>query len=345
MNKPSVLLTDDGRLEGAWPYTRERFEDRLKDSCELKYINLKDRSLEDFDWAEINAVALFGGDITTDILDSAPELKVVGKITDWVVPNGYDEIVARGIPFVDATPAWGQSVAEVGFALILCALRRIPYWHKRLADNDFDWRHPIGQFCDNPDFVNGELGTKKVGVVGLGQIGGRIAKWCSVFGATVMGYDPFIEADRFIEVGAQKTDLPSLVKECDILAIGTPPTPSSHGIVNADLIDELRQGAIVMTVTRAKALDGDALRRRVLKNELIWAADVYDIEPLPEDDPIRGRENVVHIPHIAGRTRDANLHLADMIAEDFLRVFAGEPVKYPLTAKTAKVRREADLLE
>ena len=340
MRKYCVLLTDNGQLESAWPYTRERFEDRLKDTCELKYIDLRERALEDFDWSEVDAVALFGGEITGPILGRAQALKVVGEITDVRVPEGYDLIVERGIPFVDATPAWAQSVAECGFALILCALRRIPYWHKRLAENGFDWKFPYSQFCDNPDFVNGELAGKRVGVVGLGQIGGRIAKWCDIFGALVMGYDPFLAAERFDEVGAEKMDLGEMVMGCDILVISVPPTPSARGIVNEDLVGKIPRGSIVMTVTRAAAIDGDALRRRVLKNELVWAADVYDVEPLPHDDPILGRENVVHIPHIAGRTRDANLRLADMIADDFLRVFAGESPKYLLTSKTAQIRRE-----
>ncbi|MEJ7664498.1 MAG: NAD(P)-dependent oxidoreductase [Hymenobacter sp.] len=66
-----------------------------------------------------------------------------------------------------------------------------------------------------------------------------------------------------------------------------------------------------------------ALRQRVLADELALALDVYDVEPLPPDDPLRGRPNVVHTPHIAGRTRDANLRTADLIADDFARVLAG----------------------
>ena len=81
-----------------------------------------------------------------------------------------------------------------------------------------------------------------------------------------------------------------------------------------------------------------ALRERILADELAGAFDVYDVEPLPVDDPLRGRANVVHTPHIAGRTRDANLRVADLIADDFSRILRGEPPTAPLTREAIQVR-------
>jgi D-3-phosphoglycerate dehydrogenase len=94
----------------------------------------------------------------------------------------------------------------------------------------------------------------------------------------------------------------------------------------------------VVVVTRAHAVDMAALRERILADELAGAFDVYDLEPLPVDDPLRGRANVVHTPHIAGRTREANLRTADIIADDFARVLRGERPQHELTAQAIKVR-------
>jgi phosphoglycerate dehydrogenase-like enzyme len=91
-------------------------------------------------------------------------------------------------------------------------------------------------------------------------------------------------------------------------------------------------------VTRAHAIDMVALRERILADELAGAFDVYDIEPLPPDDLLRGRPNVVHTPHIAGRTRDANLRVADVIADDFARILRGEPPRAALTPEAMRVR-------
>ena len=84
-----------------------------------------------------------------------------------------------------------------------------------------------------------------------------------------------------------------------------------------------------------------ALRERILMDELAGAFDVYDVEPLPPDDPLRGRANVVHTPHIAGRTRDANLRVADVIADDFARILRGEAPQAALTPAAMRVRTEA----
>jgi D-3-phosphoglycerate dehydrogenase len=109
-------------------------------------------------------------------------------------------------------------------------------------------------------------------------------------------------------------------------------------MLDARLVDAPPRGAVVVTITRTAPVDTAALRRRVLAGELAWATDVYDVEPLPAGDPIRGLRNVVHVPHIAGRTRDTNLRVADLLAADFLAVLAGGTASGALTEAAATVR-------
>ena len=80
------------------------------------------------------------------------------------------------------------------------------------------------------------------------------------------------------------------------------------------------------------------MRTRVLANEIFWTTDVYDTESLPPNDPILGRDNVVHLPHIAGRTRDSNIRLADILTDDFIRVFTGDAPQHALTPEAVRVR-------
>lgn len=341
-NKRQVILTDDGCLKTTWPFTRERFEQRLKEIATVQHVDLNKTSLTDLDWKGIDAIALFGGELTEAIIAQSDRLKVVGGMTDGQGPSSFHLLSEKNIPFIDATAAWGQSVAECGFGLILCALRKLPHWHKRLADGAFDWTYPYEQFCDDPNFINGDLGTKTIGIVGLGQIGSRMATWCHQFGATVLAYDPYASDERFEKTGATKQDLDTLINNTQILVIAVPPTPSAQNLVDARLVRNLSKGSIVITITRTAAINVNALRNRVLANEIFWAADVYDIEPLPANDPILGRNNVVHIPHIAGRTKDANIRLADMLADDFIRVFQRETPAFALTPKTVSIRTGQD---
>jgi phosphoglycerate dehydrogenase-like enzyme len=128
------------------------------------------------------------------------------------------------------------------------------------------------------------------------------------------------------------------VEESELVFVLVPPTPSAKHLLNRERIGRLRKGALVVAVTRAHAIDMAALRERILADELAGAFDVYDVEPLPPDDPLRGRANVVHTPHIAGRMRDANLRVADVIADDFARLLRGEQPQAVLTPKAIRVR-------
>jgi phosphoglycerate dehydrogenase-like enzyme len=320
----------------------ERMVARLGEFGEVHVLNASCEPLHrQADLGEVWGLVWFGGAFTPECVAAAPRLRAVGGITD---NSGYglpvEALAAREIPFIDATRAWAPSVAETALGLALGALRQIPQWHCRMARGEPLWHYPYAQFCDNPSFVNGDLGTKQVGIIGLGAIGSRVARWCVALGSTVRGFDPFLPEARVREWGVEPVPLDRLVDESEVVFILVPPTPSAKHLLNRERIGRLRKGALVVAVTRAHAIDMVALRERILADELAGAFDVYDIEPLPPDDLLRGRANVVHTPHIAGRTRDANLRVADVIADDFARILRGEPPRAALTPEAMRVRTE-----
>jgi phosphoglycerate dehydrogenase-like enzyme len=121
-------------------------------------------------------------------------------------------------------------------------------------------------------------------------------------------------------------ELDELLETAAIVVVCVPPNPTSRGLLDARRIDRMPRGSILVLVTRAAPVDMDAVRRRVLADELFLGADVFDVEPLPAGDSLRDRPNVVHTPHIAGRTQNARNRMADLLVEDFRRCFAGEPL-------------------
>ena len=220
-------------------------------------------------------------------------------------------------------------MAEYGLALTLCGLRRIPQLHHAILTDQEPWRYrfqmgPDGpvrgaQFGDDPRFTNGTAAGKRVRIVGVGNIGSRYAGFMSMLGADVAAWDPFASDPCFHRAGARKAwHLEELVKDAEIFAPMVPLRDSTRGIVTAEHIRALPVGCLVVMVTRARICDVDAVRERVLANELALAADVFDVEPLPLDDPLLGRPNVVHTPHNAGRTIDANRSWAEYLAGQFL---------------------------
>lgn len=332
-------------LEQRWPFVPDRVITRLSELGEVTVLNSDQQTPvhEQTDLREVvGLVMFFGGPaLTANCVAAAPRLRMVGAVSDnagFGLP--VEALFDREIPIIDSTRGWAQSVAELGLCLALCALRRVPWWHGRMAAGEGAtlWQYEAEQFCDDSRFVNGDLGTKRVGVVGLGQIGRRIARWCAALGARVIGYDPFLPATVAREWGAEPTSLDALIDEAEVLFIAVPPTPSATQIVSAERVSRLRKGGIVVIVTRAHGIDMAALRERICADELVGAFDIYDVEPLPVNDPLCGRTNVVHVPHIAGRTRDANLRAADIIVDDFVRLLRGEPPVARLTPEAIQVR-------
>ena len=346
------LFTRNPGLEGSWPFVHEQMVKRLEELGVTLVLNTTSRDPihEQVDLSEIIGISQWGGSLTEACIDNAPKLKVVGTMTDNTghgIP--YAKLQARRIPVIESTRAWAQSVAECAFGLALSSLRRTAQWHMQMAQGEklWDWSNPIWgpnklpvahQFCDDPDFVNGDLGTKQIGVIALGQIGRKIAQFCRAFGATVMGFDPFVPDELLQEWDVERVDMDILVDRADIVFVAVPPTPSARHLLNRERIYRLHKGALVVIITRAHAVDMAALRERIVKDELAGAFDVYDREPVPIDDELRNRDNVVHTPHIAGRTKDANLRVADMIVDDFARVLKGEEPLGALTPAAIKVR-------
>lgn len=344
MPTPHFLFARRPNLERSWPFVPLRLQERLSALGELVIHNsaAPEPLHEQLDLARFDAIALFGGQFTAEAVTAASRLRAVGLVGDNAGHGlPVPALEARGIPIIDATRAWAPSVAECALALALDALRQIPRWHCRMTHGELLWEYPYAQFCDAPDFVNGELGTKHVGVLGLGSIGSRVARWCVALGSTVRGFDPFVPEATVRGWGVAPVALDRLVDETEVLFVLVPPTPSAKHLLNRERIGRLRKGALVVAATRAHAIDMAALRERILADELAGAFDVYDVEPLPPEDPLRGRANVVHTPHIAGRTRDANWRVADLIADDFARILRGEAATAALTPEARRVRTEA----
>ncbi|MBI3973537.1 MAG: hypothetical protein HY332_19865 [Chloroflexi bacterium] len=348
---PRFVFARSPQLERIWPFVHDRLVERLGMLGEVEVVNLgPEEVLSDrVNLRGVDAIAKFGGQLTARCVEQANALKAVGCNTDNTGRGlPLEALASRGIPLIDTTRAWAQSVAEVALCLALAALRRVPQWHADLARGERSFRYEAQQYCDATGFANGELGTKRVGVIGLGQIGGRVARWCAALGADaatgpdiagqVVGYDPYLPEGVAEAWGVRRVEIDELVDQSEVVFVTVPPTPSARHLLNRGRISRLRRGALVVIVTRAHAVDMAALRERIVADELCGAFDVYDVEPLPVDDPLRGRANVVHTPHIAGRTRDANLRSADLIADDFARILRGDPPQHALSRAAISAR-------
>jgi phosphoglycerate dehydrogenase-like enzyme len=322
-------------FDGVWPCAADHLQEAWKKSgSRLVRLGPKDdRNVGDAigDGKGIERLAVFGVKLTVACLAKLPDLRAVGleKAPDEALAAALKErnIAAH---WRRSEGFWGQSVAECAFGLTLCALRQIPQLHHQIQTDQNPWNfdpvNKVGnpgrrgqQYGDDWRFTNGTLCGKRVRVVGMGNIGSRFASWCAAFGADVAAWDAHQPEPVFHRSRVRREwDMKKLFADAEIFVPMLPLMDATKGIVTAEMINALPRGCLVVLVTRAAIVDMAALRKRVLADELSLAADVFDYEPLKLDDPILGRHNVVHTPHIAGRTTHANACYAEACVEPFL---------------------------
>ncbi len=279
--------------------------------------------------AQVTRLLLFGVPFTQACIEALPNLREVARLDDERI---VEQLKARGVRVIRhlSEGYWGQSVAEFGLALTLCGLRRIPQTHHNIISNLDDWNYePTSgfglpgargqQYGDDSNLTSGTLEGKRVRIVGAGNIASRYASFANFLGADVAAWDPFAVEPNFHRTGARREHfLDRLVQDAEIFVPMVPLTDKTKGLITAAHIEALPKGTLVVLVTRANIVDVPTLRRRVLNDELALAADVFDVEPLPLNDPLLGRHNVIHTPHNAGRTKQANERYAELLIEQFL---------------------------
>ncbi len=188
-----------------------------------------------------------------------------------------------------------EAVAEHAVALILAALRNLINAHLKVVE---------GRWGERGKFVCHELRSLKVGLIGIGNIGSRVAEILTKgFNAKVIAYDPYVSAERARELGVELVDLDTLISESDIISIHAPLTKETYHLINEDRLRRMKRSAIIVNTARGGLIDTDALVKALRDGWIAGAAlDVTDPEPLPPDHPLYKLPNVIITPHIAAFT-------------------------------------------
>lgn len=332
------LIVVHEQFDRSWPFAADHLGELWSGYTETEFVRLStgdDRSLANVasQPERVTRLACLGVRFTVDDLKRFTSLQeaTFQVIGDWD-PTCQQYLEKAGVRLIQHTSEgfWGESVAEFALALTLCALRRIPQnyhaimtdlapWEQYHASNNQGPGTRGAQFSDDTRFTNGTVAGKRVRIVGTGNIGSRYASFCQMMGANVATWDPFAPDPTFHRSGTRREwHLDVLMRDAEIFAPMLPLKDDTMGLITAQLIDSLPHGCLLVLVTRARICDIDAIRRRVLNDEILLAADVFDIEPLPLNDPLLGRDNVIHTPHLAGRTQHANQQWAEALAAQFL---------------------------
>jgi glyoxylate reductase len=265
------------------------------------------------------------------LLDAAgPGLKVV---SNYAV--GYDNIdvpacVRRGIAVGNTPGALTETTADLAWALILAASRRVVEGDRYVREGRWKtWGPRL--------LLGSDVHGATLGVVGLGRIGQAVARRAAGFGMTVLyssrsQVDPAIET----ELGATYVSLPELLERSDIVSLHVSLATDTRGLIDAVSLARMKPTAVLVNTARGPVVDAVALAD-ALRNGVIAAAalDVTDPEPIPADDPLLSLDNCIVVPHIASASGATRGRMAAMAAANLLAGVRGEPLPTPVTPPTA----------
>lgn len=249
------------------------------------------------------------------MIATAEALEVIG-----VLRGGFENVAAgaatqRGVSVLNTPGRNARAVAECTLGLILTEIRNLARSHACLMRGE--WRR---------EFANGmaipELNEKTVGLIGYGAVGRLVAHYLQAFGSHIVAFDPYCQGDP---APAELVDLPTLMKESDVVSLHARLSSETHHLIGAAELAMMKPTAILVNTARSGLVDEAALVEALRQRKIMGAAlDVFDEEPLPPGSPMLQLDNVTITPHLAGSSIDAFLNSPKLMAGHLMRMLRGE---------------------
>jgi glyoxylate reductase len=257
-------------------------------------------------------LSLLSDRVDAELIAAAPELRA---ISNYAV--GYDNIdltaaAARGIPVGHTPDVLTDATADLAFALLLAAARRLPEGIEEVrAGESLTWEpaHNLGT----------DVHGATLGIVGFGRIGQAVARRATGFDMTVLHTDS----------RSRPEELADLLERSDFVSLHCPLTPETHHLIDAEALGRMKPTGILINTARGGVIDQEALRRALHDGVIAGAGlDVTEPEPLSPDDPLLTAPHLIVLPHIGSATHHARERMADLAVENLLAALAGEPMPH-----------------
>ncbi|MEW4530523.1 MAG: D-2-hydroxyacid dehydrogenase [Maioricimonas sp. JB045] len=285
--------------------------------------------------AEMRDADAFFGKLTPELLDAAQQLTWVQSPTASLEHYLFPELIRHPCRLSNMRGLFSDVIADHVMGYVLCFARQL---HRYLDQQRRHHWEPIGGeqtragFDTGPGLVSPidrahqHLGDCTLGVVGVGQIGSEVLRRAAAFGMTVLGVDPFPRPVEGVLDDVWPLDrLDELLAASDYVVIAAPHTPQTEKLFNAERLRQMKRTGVLINIGRGIIVDLQDLTEALQEGVIAGAAlDVFEIEPLPEEHPLWGMENVILTPHVAAASpRIAERHL-EVLLENVRRFAAGE---------------------
>ncbi len=244
--------------------------------------------------------------VTADVLAAATRLKVVGRAGTGLDNVDLTEATRRGVVVMNTPGGNTITTAEHTIALMLSMVRMIP--QATASTKAGKW--------EKNRFLGMELYHKVLGVVGMGQIGGHVARLAQGLLMQVIAYDPYLSPEAARKAGVEQVSLEELFRRADIITVHVPLTPETTGLINADSFKLMKPGVRIVNCARGGVVDEAALVDAMGSGKVAGAAlDVFEREPVDPTHPLLKLDGLVCTPHVGAATAEAQEQVAVAIAE------------------------------
>jgi phosphoglycerate dehydrogenase-like enzyme len=312
---PTVTILDDYQnvalASADWSAVRDRYTvdvltEHISDEAEL---------LERLAGSGVIVVMRERTQLPARILQQLPALRLL--VTTGMGNAAIDLGAARqsGVT-VCGTSSSGNAMPELTIGMIIALTRN--FAQEDAAVRAGGWQHTIGP----------GLSGATLGVIGLGRLGVPVAKLAQAFGMPVIAWSPHLTAERARQHGVRAVSKQELFAESDVITVHMPLSDASRGLIGADDLALMKPTAYLINTSRGPIVNEAALVDALREHRIAGAGlDVYDVEPLPVDHPLRSLRNTLLLPHIGFVTTDVYRTWFAQVVEDILAWSAGEPIR------------------
>ena len=251
--------------------------------------------------------------VTRAVIAAAPKLRVVGRAGGGVDNVDVEAATQQGVVVMNTPGGNTISTAELTFSMMMALARKIPQANASMKAGE--WNRKA--------FSGTELYSKTLGILGLGRIGSEVARRAIAFGMRVVAYDPYLTLSRAKALQVELVEkLDDLWPNVDFLTVHMPMSDETRGMVNAAAFAKMKKGARILNCARGGIVNETDLLAALQSGQVAGAAlDVYEVEPLAKDSPLRALPQVIMTPHLGASTSEAQDNVGIEVAEaitDFL---------------------------
>ncbi|OIO38989.1 MAG: phosphoglycerate dehydrogenase, partial [Candidatus Omnitrophica bacterium CG1_02_46_14] len=258
-----------------------------------------------------------GTRLTKEVIEASKKLKVIGRAGVGLDNVDVEAASKKGVVVINTPGGNTISAAEHTFCLMMAMARNIPQANHSIKKGEWERKK----------FVGIQLLEKTIGIIGLGRIGTEVAKRAQSFGMKVIAYDPFLRAEKAIQIGVELLSMDEVLIRADFLTLHMPLSAGSKYMIGEKELSKMKKGARIINCARGGLIDEIALAKAIEGGHIAGAGlDVFESEP-PKNRALLALPSVIATPHLGASTEEAQIAVAVDVAQSITDYLQGRGIK------------------